>query len=96
MTAFQTRSLFATLAIGGLIHTDKHSGLVKPFLERAGYKFPVLAAKNFAEDLMPYFSIPRTWIIHDGVIVEECPKCGHPNRIDETPPVESISRCFAA
>lgn len=36
-----------------------------------GYAFPALVAKNFAEDLMPYFSIPRTWIIRNGEIAEE-------------------------
>lgn len=41
---------------------------MKAFLDKTGYKFPVLAAKNFAEDLMPYLSIPR---IRDGAIVEE-------------------------
>jgi thiol-disulfide isomerase/thioredoxin len=50
---------------------DENPGLVKAFLDKTGYKFPVLPAKNFAEDLMPYLSIPRTWIIRDGAIVEE-------------------------
>jgi hypothetical protein len=44
---------------------------VGPFIEKHGYKFPVLLAKNFTEDSMPYFAIPRTWIIRDWKIVEE-------------------------
>jgi hypothetical protein len=51
--------------------TDENPAGVKPFLDNHGYTFPVLLAKNFAEDLMPYFSIPRTWIIRDGAIVQE-------------------------
>jgi hypothetical protein len=31
----------------------------------------VLEAKQYAEDLMPLMSIPRTWIIKNGVIAEE-------------------------
>ncbi len=51
--------------------TDDNPETAKRFVAKYGYTFPVLSAKNFAEDLMPYFSIPRTWIIRDGVIVEE-------------------------
>jgi thiol-disulfide isomerase/thioredoxin len=51
--------------------TDENPETAKQFVEKNGYKFPVLSAKNFAEDLMPYFSIPRTWIIRNGVILEE-------------------------
>jgi thiol-disulfide isomerase/thioredoxin len=52
-------------------NTDENPGLAKSFIQKNGYKFPVLIAKNFAEDLMPYLSIPRTWIIRDGSVVEE-------------------------
>lgn len=52
-------------------NTDDDPELAKLFVAKNGYKFPVLPAKNFAEDLMPYFSIPRTWIIQHGAIVEE-------------------------
>jgi len=51
--------------------TDENPETAKQFVEKSGYSFPVLSAKNFAEDLMPYLSIPRTWIIRDGVIVQE-------------------------
>ncbi len=53
------------------LNTDEDPALARQFVETHGYKFPVLAAKNFAEDLMPYFAIPRTWIIRNGAIVEE-------------------------
>jgi thiol-disulfide isomerase/thioredoxin len=52
-------------------NADENAGLVGPFIEKHGYKFPVLLAKNFTEDSMPYFAIPRTWIIRNGEIVEE-------------------------
>ncbi len=52
-------------------NTDDNSGAVEPFLKQTGYTFPVLFAQHFAEDLMPYFAIPRTWIIRDGVLVAE-------------------------
>jgi thiol-disulfide isomerase/thioredoxin len=51
--------------------TDDNPETARLFLEKNGYSFVALAAKNFAEDLMPYFSIPRTWIIRDGAIVRE-------------------------
>ena len=51
--------------------TDENPETAKQFMEKNGYNFPVLSAKNFAEDLMPYLSIPRTWIIRNGVIVRE-------------------------
>ncbi len=57
-------------------NTDDNPELAKSFIEKNGYKFPVLIAKNFAEDLMPYLSIPRTWIIRDGAIVEEAEGSG--------------------
>ena len=57
-------------------NTDDNPELAKSFMEKNGYKFPVLIAKNFAEDLMPYLSIPRTWIIRDGVVVEEAEGSG--------------------
>jgi thiol-disulfide isomerase/thioredoxin len=52
-------------------NTDENSGAVEPFLKQAGYTFPALLAQHFAEDLMPYLSIPRTWIIRDGVLAAE-------------------------
>jgi len=52
-------------------NTDEDSGLVEPFLKQNGYVFPALLARHLAEDLMPYFSIPRTWIIRDGVLTAE-------------------------
>ena len=57
-------------------NTDDNPELAKSFIEKNGYKFPVLIAKNFAEDLMPYLSIPRTWIIRDGAIVAEAEGSG--------------------
>lgn len=52
-------------------NTDENIGAVEPFLKEAGYAFPVLFAQHFAEDLMQYFAIPRTWVIRDGVLVAE-------------------------
>jgi thiol-disulfide isomerase/thioredoxin len=50
---------------------DENPETAKQFVQKNGYSFPVLSAKNFAEDAMPYFSIPRTWIIRNGVIAQE-------------------------
>jgi thiol-disulfide isomerase/thioredoxin len=52
-------------------NTDENTGSVEPFLKQLGYTFPVLLAQHLAEDLMPYFLIPRTWIIRDGVLGAE-------------------------
>lgn len=52
-------------------NTDENVALAESFLKKREYVFPALAAKQYAEDLMPYFSIPRTWIIKNGVIVAE-------------------------
>ena len=52
-------------------NTDDNPETARQFVEQHGYRFPVLSAKNFAEDLMPYFAVPRTWIIREGAIVEE-------------------------
>jgi thiol-disulfide isomerase/thioredoxin len=53
------------------LNTDDNTGVVEPFMKKNGYTVPVLLAKHFAEDLMPYFAIPRTWIFRDGVLVSE-------------------------
>jgi thiol-disulfide isomerase/thioredoxin len=50
---------------------DENPETARQFVRQNGYLFPVLSAKNFSEDAMPYFSIPRTWIIRNGVIVQE-------------------------
>ena len=50
---------------------DENRGLIEPFMSRNSYKFPVLLAQDYADRLMPWLSIPRTWIIRDGAIVEE-------------------------
>jgi thiol-disulfide isomerase/thioredoxin len=52
-------------------NTDANIGAVEPFLKEKGYVFPVLLAEHFADDLMPVFSIPQTWIIRDGVLTAE-------------------------
>jgi thiol-disulfide isomerase/thioredoxin len=53
------------------LNTDDNIALAESFLKKHEYGFPVLAAKQYAEDLMPYFSIPRTWLIRNGSIVGE-------------------------
>jgi thiol-disulfide isomerase/thioredoxin len=53
-------------------NTDENPEVARAFVQEKAFTFPVLAAKNFAEDLMPFLSIPRTWLIQDGAIVEEC------------------------
>ena len=52
-------------------NTDDNPETARQFLRRNGYEFLVILAKNLAEDLMPYFSIPRTWVIRNGAIALE-------------------------
>jgi thiol-disulfide isomerase/thioredoxin len=64
-------------------NVDESPGLPVEFVRKNGYKFPVLPAKDFAESLMPFLSIPRTWIIRDGAIVEEAEGFGNGDRWSE-------------
>lgn len=50
---------------------DDNIAVAESFAKSQSYKFPVLFAKQYAEDLMPLVSVPRTWIIKNGVIIEE-------------------------
>ena len=52
-------------------NTDDNIAVADAFAKSYGYTFPVLAVKQYAEDLMPMSAIPRTWIIKDGVISKE-------------------------
>jgi thiol-disulfide isomerase/thioredoxin len=52
-------------------NTDENIGIAEAFTKAQGYQFPVVWAKQYAEDLMPMFVIPRTWVIKDGVITKE-------------------------
>jgi thiol-disulfide isomerase/thioredoxin len=53
------------------LNADENFGLVEPFMKDHSYTFPALSAKQYTEDLVKYFSIPRTWIIKNGVIAVE-------------------------
>jgi thiol-disulfide isomerase/thioredoxin len=53
------------------LNADYNIGEVGPYVKQAGYTVPVLLARQLAEDLMPEFSIPRTFIIRNNVIVAE-------------------------
>jgi len=59
------------LALAIAFNTDDNIALAESFAKSHGYTFPVLGAKQYAEDLMPLMSIPRTWISRNGVIAEE-------------------------
>ncbi len=52
-------------------NTDQNIGAVEAFLKENKYAFPVLLAQRFADDFMPVFSIPQTWIIRDGTLTAE-------------------------
>jgi thiol-disulfide isomerase/thioredoxin len=52
-------------------NTDDNIAVAQAFAKSQAYTFPVLLAKQYAEDLMPQFAIPRTWVIRDGVIAKE-------------------------
>lgn len=53
------------------LNMDEDIGEVEPFLKQKGYVFPVLLARQLAQDLMTYVAIPRTWIFRDGVLAAE-------------------------
>jgi thiol-disulfide isomerase/thioredoxin len=50
---------------------DDNIALAADFARSKGYTFPVLAARQYAEGLMPVFAVPRTWIIRNGEIARE-------------------------
>jgi len=52
-------------------NTDQNIGAVEAFLKENKYAFPVLLAQHFADDFMPVFFIPQTWIIRDGTLIAE-------------------------
>ena len=52
-------------------NTDENPAIAESFAASQGYKFPVLLAKQYAEDLMPEFAIPRTWIIKNAAITSD-------------------------
>lgn len=52
-------------------NTDDNLAIAQAFAKSSGYAFTIVGAKQYAEDLMPLFAIPRTWIIHNGAITEE-------------------------
>ena len=52
-------------------NTDENIAVAQAFAKSQAYTFPVLWAKQYAEDLIPEFTIPRTWVIKNGVIAKE-------------------------
>jgi thiol-disulfide isomerase/thioredoxin/TPR repeat protein len=52
------------------LNIDENPGLVEPFLQKAGYTFPVLLAAEAVDQLLEgHVSIPRSWIVDgDGVL----------------------------
>ncbi len=59
------------VALAISFNTDDNIAIAESFVKSHRYTFPVLSAKQYAEDLMPLMAIPRTWIIRNGVIAEE-------------------------
>ncbi len=44
-------------------NVDDEVGAVAPYVKENGYTFPVLLASSYVNDLLPYISIPRNWIV---------------------------------
>ncbi len=44
-------------------NVDDQIGDVAPYIKENYYTFPVLLAKDYADELMPVLSIPRNWIV---------------------------------
>ena len=53
-------------------NVDDNPGLIEPFVREGKYQFPVLLANFYVAQVLPYFSIPRNWIIDkNGVLSKE-------------------------
>jgi thiol-disulfide isomerase/thioredoxin len=44
------------------INIDDNPGVAASFIAKSDYKFPVLLAKSFVDDLVPSLTIPLNWI----------------------------------
>jgi len=44
-------------------NVDDEVGAVAPYIKENSYTFPVLLASSYVNDLLPYISIPRNWIV---------------------------------
>ncbi len=44
-------------------NVDDEVGAVAPYVKENGFSFPVLLASAYVNDLLPYISIPRNWIV---------------------------------
>lgn len=42
---------------------DDEVGAVAPYMKENGYSFPVLLASSYVNELLPFISIPRNWIV---------------------------------
>jgi thiol-disulfide isomerase/thioredoxin len=51
------------------LSADTKPRLIKPFLEKNGFTFPVLLASDYVHSVVPRLSIPRTWIVgKEGIV----------------------------
>jgi thiol-disulfide isomerase/thioredoxin len=51
------------------LNADENPGLVKPFLDRAGYSFPVLLASEYVWKTLGVTAIPQNWIVDQAGVV---------------------------
>jgi thiol-disulfide isomerase/thioredoxin len=51
------------------LNADENPGLVKPFLDRAGYSFPVLLASEYVWKTLGVAAIPQNWIVDQAGVV---------------------------
>jgi thiol-disulfide isomerase/thioredoxin len=47
------------------MNVDEDSSLVRPYLAKSGYNFPVVPALTFVGQLVGFLSVPRLWIIDE-------------------------------
>lgn len=58
-------------ALAVSFNIDENVAAATDFATAKGYTFPVLLTRQYTEDPMPLFSVPRTWITRNGTIARE-------------------------
>ncbi len=50
---------------------DDNPGVIAPFVRDAGYRFTVIPARIYVEEMIGASGIPRNWIVRDGKLLKE-------------------------
>jgi len=52
------------------LNTDDNPGLIAPFMKQNSYTFPVLAAREYVDTMVPSLAIPRNWMIDRNAVID--------------------------